>query len=187
MSVNLEFEAKSMLTKNEYDLLKKEFRKYHKYNQTNFYIFSDEIDTKKLGMRIRKKLGKFELTIKIDKETFKKEINQKITWFSYVFYRIFRIFPKGEVESYIKENSICDIKKLIIIGSMKTKRIDVKKDNNLISIDYSKYNSTKDYEIECESSSIKEAENYLKEFLKRRNIEYKKSKYTKLARFLNTK
>lgn len=186
MSTNLEFEAKSMLEKNEYELLKNEFSSSKKYTQKNYYLSSPKI-SKNLGMRVREKSHKFELTIKVDLSDHKREINQKISRISWRFLRFLRIFPKGEVSSYLIKNDIIDPRELRVIGCMKTERIDVKFLTSLISIDRSKYNHTTDYEIECEDSSYKLAEANLLKFLKTRNIEYKKSKFSKLAKFINSK
>ena len=186
MSVNLEFEAKSMLSKQDYEKLAKEFSNPQKYIQTNYYISAKNL-SKDVGIRIRKKYKDFELTIKVNLGDHKKEINQKISRKSLIFFRIFRIFPKGEVFSYLIQNRVENLKNLHIIGKMKTTRIDVNFDTSLISIDKSQYNKLVDYEIECEDSSFPIAETQLIKFLETRNIEYKKSKYSKLARFINSK
>jgi len=189
MSKNLEIEAKSMLEKSEYEIILSKFLKTKIYAQTNYYISSKELAKKvnDIGLRIRKKKNGFELTLKIRNNNENTEINQKIPYFSYIFFKFFNIFPYGEVREFLTVNAICDIKKLRYIGKMKTLRKDICFNGSLISVDKSKYNHKIDYEIECEDSSYESAENNLKIFLNQFEIEYKKSKFTKLARFLNTK
>lgn len=186
MSIHLEFEAKSMLTKSEYLFIANEFSNTQKYIQSNYYISTLKMP-KNIGMRIRYKNHKFELTIKVDQVNFKKEINQKIPMISFIFLRIFGIFPKGEVYKYLVENTNINIRNLRIIGKMKTYRTDINFEGSLISLDESKYNGKTDYEIECEASNYAEAESKLIKFLHIREIIYKKSKYSKLARFMETK
>lgn len=189
MSTNLEIESKVMISKESYKHLLKNLLDYKKYNQTNYYIsVKDYLNfNSKYGLRIRKKHRKFELTLKEDFGDSKMEINQKISRKSYIFFRIYRIFPKGEILDFLNKNNICNPQNLRIIGKMKTKRTDINFHNSLISIDKSKYNRLTDYEVECEDTSLVNAETKLKMFLDSYQVKYEKSKYSKLARFLNSK
>lgn len=189
MSTNFEIESKSMISKKDYLSLMEKFSAIPTYEQTNFYISSSELDSKleKYGMRIREKNKNYELTLKVTNSEGKLEINQEISRKSYENLKYFHIFPEGEVRNYLTENLICDVRKLKIIGKMKTTRKDIEYLGSLISIDKSKYNHIIDYEVECESVNMNVANSILQSFLTQNSIVFKKSELSKLARFLQTK
>lgn len=188
MPIELEIESKSMLQKADYERLNFAYKNIKNYKQINYYISSPELLEKisDYGMRIRVKNGKYELTLKVTEEVGKKEINQEITRKSLAKLHYFHLFPLGEVKDFLVNNKVCDPSKLSIIGKLTTIRKDIKINDSLISIDKSKYNGKIDYEIECENSDEKEAENTLKNFLENNQISYQKNEQSKLARFLNT-
>ena len=184
MSTNLEIEAKALLTKAGYDKLIAHFGSENIYKQVNYYIDSDNKDivSKKCGLRIREKDGDFEMTLKVPQSEGKLEINQQITD------KLIKqfVFPDGEIKNFLHDNFSIKIESLHILGSLETKRLDLKYKTSLISIDKSSYNGIVDYEIEAEDSSMDLAKKNLLDFLKDNEIEYKKSTGTKLKRFLNT-
>lgn len=189
MGRNLEIESKSMISKSEYKTLMKKFSHIKNYVQINYYISSEELlsKVKKYGMRIRKKQGSYELTLKVSEDIGKTEINQELSRKSLAKLKYFKIFPDGEVKDYLVENNVCDPGKLCIIGKMKTCRKDIKFLSSLISVDKSLYNHHVDYEVECEDTTPLAASTNLESFLGQNSIVYKKSEHNKLARFLNTK
>lgn len=189
MSRNLEIESKSMLTKADYKKLMLVFAHEEKYVQTNYYIASDELlkNIKKYGLRIREKLGNYELTLKVTENVGKTEINQEISKKSLANLKYFKIFPDGEVKDFLIQNNVCNPSKLRIIGKLKTTRTDIKFLSSLISIDKSVYNHHVDYEIECEDFTPLAAKTNLETFLGQQNIKYQKSEHNKLARFLMTR
>lgn len=189
MSTNLEIESKVMISKDAYKHLLKNLLDSKKYIQTNYYISIKDFKNfnPKFGLRIRKLHHNYELTLKEDLGDSKMEINQKISRKSYIFFRIHHIFPKGEVLDFLNQKSVCNPLNLRIIGKMKTTRTDINFNNSLISIDKSRYNHLTDYEVECEDTSLINAETKLKMFLDSCQVKYEKSKYSKLARFLNSK
>lgn len=188
MPINLEIETKSLLNKSEYKALNLTYKNIKNYKQINYYIASDEmlLKVKKYGLRIRKKSNSYELTLKVTETVGKTEINQEISRKSLQKLKYFKIFPDGEVMDYLTKNNVCDVTKLHIVGTLTTIRKDIPFDESLISIDMSKYNGVKDYELECESNTEIQSEKDLQSFLKINNIEFKKSEHNKLARFLKT-
>lgn len=189
MSINLEIESKCMITKEDYKNLLSKYSSFQPYKQINYYIASKEIKDKltKFGLRIRKKNGSYELTLKIKEKEGHTEINQEITAKSFIFLKYFHKFPSGEVSDYLIESLFIDTSKLRIIGSLTTIRTDLNFMGSLISIDMSKYNHKTDYEIECEDKTPIAAKTNLEIFLSQNNIKYQKSELSKLARFLKSK
>lgn len=189
MSTNVEIESKAMISEQDYEKLMDSFSHIPSYVQTNYYICSDDLLAKitKYGMRIRKINRSFELTIKDKQKDKNIEINQEINLKQFILFKILKKFPDGEVKEYLKENMICDISKLRIIGKLTTTRKDIRLLDSVISIDKSIYNHKVDYEIECEDKTPIAAKTNLQIFLAQHEIVYKKSEYSKLARFLQSK
>ena len=184
MGTNLEIEFKAELSKQDYGKLVSKFSTTKIYSQINYYIDSDDlvIRSKKCGLRIREKDGDFEMTLKVPQSEGKLEINQQITDKLIKYF----VFPDGEIKNFLRDNFSIKIESLRILGSLETKRLDLKYKTSLVSIDESSYNGIVDYEIEAEDSSIDLAKKNLLDFLEDNEIEYKKSTGTKLKRFLNT-
>ena len=189
MNTNIEIESKAMITKSDYEKLMVYFSHIDSYTQVNYYISSDELLSKitKYGMRIRKKDHKYELTIKDKYSDRTIERNQELNLKQFLMFKIFHKFPEGDVKEYLRQDMVCDTKKLRIIGSMKTIRKDINFLSSVISIDKSLYNHKVDYEVECEDKTPIAAITNLKVFLAKHEIVYKKSDYSKLARFLQSK
>ena len=184
MGTNLEIEFKAELSKRDYDKLISKFSSTKIYSQTNYYIDSDDlvIRNKKCGLRIREKEGDFEMTLKVPQSEGKLEINQQITDKMLNCF----VFPDGEIKEYLCDQFNIKIESLHILGSLETKRLDLKYETSLVSIDKSTYNGIIDYEIEAEDSSMKLAKKNLLQFLKENGIVYKQSVGTKLKKFLDT-
>ena len=182
MSQNLEIEAKSMLDESNY-LKLIEGHKKDCYIQINYYIDTMHFDVheKKLGLRIRLKDGKYELTLKIRQEEGKLEINQNITKSDYLTFRESNIFPKGEVKDALVKQKI-NIEKLHIFTELKTTRLDVSYKTSLISIDKSEFNGIVDYEIECEDKSMEVAKTNLIEYLNKNEVPFNENFVSKLRR-----
>jgi uncharacterized protein YjbK len=182
MSQNLEIEAKSMLDESNYLKLIKGNEK-NCYIQINYYIDTMNFDAheKKLGLRIRLKDGKYELTLKIRQKEGKLEINQDISKIDYLTFKESNVFPNGEVKEVLKKQKI-NIDELHIFTELKTTRLDVKYKTSLISIDKSEFSGIVDYEIECEDNSIEVAKANLIEYLNKNEVPYNENFVSKLRR-----
>lgn len=188
MSTNLEIEAKATLSKEDYDKLISNFDASKIYRQINCYYDTKDrqIVKKKCGLRTRVINDKTELTLKIPEAVGKTEINQQISNKELQNLNKYNIFPYGEVKQFLESKLDLDLDCIKLLGFLITDRLDITYKNTLISIDKSEYNSIIDYEIECEAPSMDIAENSLKEFLTKYQIEYKKSAISKLKRFLDS-
>ena len=188
MSTNLEIEAKSMLTKEEYYKLAGSFLDLEAYVQNNYYLDTKDlkIDEQKCGLRIREKGGEFEITLKVPEGDGKLEITQQISPIIFQNLNKAGVFPPGEIAQFLTTKLDIKLDDLAILGNLLTKRLDVEYKSSLVSIDMSHYNGITDYEVECENKTMKKALRHLKSFLKKYGVEYKKSPGGKLKRFLDT-
>lgn len=74
---------------------------------------------------------------------------------------------------------------ILIFGTLHNQRLTLEIEDGEIAIDHFTYFDQEEYEIECESSSMKNAEKLLKEYLEKFEIKYQKNTSTKLERVIN--
>ena len=191
MSKNIEIEAKTLITKEEYETLIDSLGDFdfEIINQYNHYFCEEEYlnNPKKssLAIRIRKENEKIEATLKINLKEGKLEINQDLSEEEYRKYLSSKKFPKGEVIDYLYENHICKSSELKEFATLKNLRYEFKYKEALIAIDRSEYLNKIDYEVECEASSMEIAESLLKELLNIKKIPYRENRISKLKRVKN--
>ncbi len=185
MSTNIEIEAKVLLSKEDYlNLLNLNLGK--PYVQINYYIDnSSHSFTKKYGLRIRYKNNKYEMTFKEDYSEGKLETNQIIDKDDFLLFKNNGIFIDGEIKNKLISLNI-DINTLLIIGEMKTTRIDFPYNSSLLSLDKSEYNGLIDYELEAEDASLKMAKKNIVTFLENHDINFKFNRMSKLQRFVKS-
>lgn len=187
MSINLEIETKAKLTKKEYESILLCFPKLKKYSQTNYYFDTSSFDIVKgkCGLRVREKNSKYELTIKVEQNEGRLEINQEIDKKEFDLILKSAVFPGGKVKEYIEKKLLINTAILHNFATITTNRIDLNYKDSLISIDETIYQNSVDYEIECEAQNLADSLNYLKEFLSKYNIKFIEQKKTKLERAIN--
>lgn len=187
MSTNLEIEVKSKLTKEEYEKIIGSFEHPRFQYQTNFYIDNSkfQLSDLKLGLRIRKEKDFVELTIKVPDEEGRLEINQKISPNEFENFLFKNEFPNGEIMRYLKVNYPKIAGDFSIFGTLHNQRLTIDLEDSEIVIDHFNYFDKEEYEIECESHSLKHAETVLKNYLEKFGIKYQKNTSTKLQRVLN--
>lgn len=186
MSKNIEIEVKGILNKEEYEKIITSFSHPRYQYQTNFYIDSPSFDLCKnmLGLRIRQEKDFLELTLKIPSNEGKLEINQKLSPKEFENFLFNNEFPNGEINRYLHQNYPTIAGNFSIFGTLHNQRLTIELDDAEIAIDHFTYFDKEEYEIECESSSMKNAEKILKEFLLKYEIKYQKNTTTKLQRVL---
>ena len=141
--LNIEYEKKKLLTKNEYDelfhklskiVLGKSFIQINYYYDTDSLCFSKRNETVRIRMRDEKLTFEYKLH--------KQQINN--TKVSKEIIESTKFFPKT-----ISINNI----KLSLIGNMTTYRTNFQLDNALVSLDVNYYLGKIDYEIEVEADN----------------------------------
>lgn len=185
MSKNLEIESKALINEESYKKLTVNNENLI-YTQVNYYIdTSKHTLPKNLGLRIRYKSNRYELTLKEDQQFGRMEYNQIIDENDFINFKDNYIFPSGEVKNKLLSLNI-NINLLTIFGTITTHRLDIKYKNSLLSVDKNEYLDKIDYEVECESKSPQESSIDLKSFLNEKSVEYNLNTSTKLSRLLNS-
>ena len=184
MSIALEIEAKSWLDEDAYNRLLSRFSLQKPYIQTNFYLDSPSrlLKSKGASLRVRQKEDGLELTLKLDQDEGRIEMNAALSEDQFDAIKDGR-FPESVPMRALEELGI-SAEELKILASLSTERIDIEIDDGLISIDKNAYGNTVDYEIECESSSMAKAEALLRSFLSQHGIPYRPNAISKQKRAL---
>ena len=180
--INIEYEYKVMVSKENFNKLKNNFinKKHEKYIQTNYYYDTKDLLLKKskLSLRIRyiENKNEYLLTLKEPFENVRKEYEAYLKELS------FNDIP-DEIKEILKKYNI-QPQELILLGSLKTTRLEYSINSSLICLDYNQYNHKEDYEIECESNSLENAKKVLINILNENGISYSVSSLSKMARAL---
>lgn len=184
----MEFEAKNMLTEQEYNRVLNYFIQDQAQVQTqiNYYFETDDLALRHHGsaLRIREKNGQYVITLKQPQADGLLETHVKISaeikdqW---IYEQPTRI---NQLEVILNQLGI-DYQTLKYRGKLKTERIELNDDDITYVLDKSYYNGVVDYEIEVEATSLLQANNKLADFLTKYNIE-RKTTNNKIARFFQT-
>lgn len=169
MSSNIEIEAKSLISEDEYERIidKLNLGKYRKYKQTNYYIDTEDRFLKRNGiaLRIREKDENFELTLKTPLSEGLLEKNENISWREFDNLKDKRIFPEGNIKKFLEILGV-SIKDLKVLTSLTTERISMDYSIYHIDLDKNIYsNNIVDYELEVESSSMENAKEEITKIL----------------------
>lgn len=187
MSTNIEIEAKVLLSKEDFDKVCEFLHadKLRRITQTNHYVDSkDEILRQfGFGLRIREK-DDFTLTLKAPLSEGTLEKNQEITWKQYESLLHRQVFPEGDIKEFLEMLGI-KVDSLMILTSLTTVRISSMFEDNEVVLDQNTYDSTIDYEVEAENTSIQLAEDILKRLCDSAKVPYSPNKLSKHARAMN--
>ena len=160
MSSNIEIEAKSLISEDEYEKIidKLNLGKYRKFKQTNYYIDTEDRFLKRNGiaLRIREKDENFELTLKTPLSEGLLEKNENISWRGLDNLKNKQIFPEGNIKKFLEILGV-SIKELKVLTSFTTERISMDYSIYHIDLDKNIYSIIVDYELEVESSSMENA------------------------------
>lgn len=166
MSKEIEIECKNMVTRRDFCRLARAFgiAEHDFKQQKNFYFDTPDFALKrrKSALRVRKKTGRFQLTLKTPEETGLLETSQMIG--EKVFQKLKNGggFPEGEVMDKLMELQVAP-SKLVYFGKLVTKRAEIAYEGGLLVFDHNFYLNKEDFEIEYE---VSELETGTKQFLK---------------------
>ena len=185
---NMEYEARVMLSEKQYLAIKEKYTSehpdYRKIVNENSYFDTSDLYLTNHHMVLRTRLinnESIELTLKIQKENGCLEINHILT-----LEENKALLEKGEISSkrivdeLIKNN--VDLKKISLITTLKTNRIEIEFDDYLFVLDQNFFRDRCDYNLEVESSSEKLAISRLKEIIAPFGVTYKKDYISKSKR-----
>ncbi|MCI0130778.1 MULTISPECIES: CYTH domain-containing protein [Enterococcaceae] len=189
MSKELEIEFKNMLTKIEFEqLIMKYFPTTPAFSQTNCYFDTPNTQLKELsmGLRLRKRVGKNECTLKIPtkNEHAYQEITDNLTEEQIThLIKEKRIYAQGEVARYLESINV-PINELNMIGSLTTNRREKKLNNNtLLVVDENYFDKMIDFELEMEVTVSSQGEQFFNDFLIKEEIKRRPAS-KKIARMI---
>lgn len=165
---------KTLLSKTEYNRLKKEFEDKPSNLQINYYFDTPRFTLKAsdIGLRVRKREN-YELTLKRKKGYTVTEINEEISLDAFNKFVSDGIIPSASISNELSE--IIKEQKIVCYMSLSTFRITFPYRNGKIAIDLCEYIGTTDYELEYEANNYEDGRKDFVEFAKEHGITYKKS------------
>ncbi|MEH7129420.1 CYTH domain-containing protein [Neobacillus drentensis] len=189
MTQNIEIEFKNMLTKIEYESLLKYFKisQSQIFSQENHYFDTPDFALKSnnSALRIRKKSGTYEMTLKQPANVGLLETNQVIGEEEVLMAIHQGILPTGIIRSLIEEYQI-SFSTIEYFGSLITERVELEYKQGLLVLDHSIYLSKEDYELEYEVEDYQFGEKIFLELLKQLKIPSRKTE-NKIVRFYKQK
>ncbi len=191
MATNIEIEAKVLINEKEYnnvlDIFKSKIIKT--YTQTNYYIDTDNLDLKKIGvgLRIRELDGRYTLTLKAPMSEGLLEKDEHLSLDVFKAFQKSNLFPEAHIADFIRMLGV-DTKELKIQTSLVTLRNEVSYEDATyeFSVDKNTYNDVVDYELEMAGASLSKAKEKLKAICIRTNTFYKDNLKSKETRALET-
>ena len=187
-NVNMEYEARVMITENQYSLVKEFYQKTnlkrHQLVNINYYYDDDKLTITNNSHVLRLRTiddNKYELTLKIKGENGDIEINKPLTSFEIRDIQNQVNVSDEDIIKQLKSINV-DLANLKLIAKLKTERIEVVLINSLLVIDKNYYNDKIDFNLEVESISKSDAVGLLKEICEQFDIEYKKDYISKSRR-----
>lgn len=187
MTQEIEIEFKNLLTKEEYLVLKDSYPDQDITSQENHYFDTPSFHLKEMGsaLRIREKSDGSQLTLKQPVEEGILETHQKLTPSEARDMLEKGGLLPGAVSDLLLQLGI-PVQEIIHFGSLRTDRIEVPYENNLLVLDHSTYLNKEDFELEFEVTDRIEGEHIFKKLLSRYKIPVRKTD-NKIKRFYQEK
>lgn len=182
MNKNIEKEYKILVTKDQFELLSKQFNNLNFVTQINTYYDTIHMDirNKKGAMRIRERNGKYIFTLKMKYTNIDGHYEYEIE----VPENSTKVFDDPEIRKLLDSYDIRD--DIVLLTNLKTKRAVVNTGNAEICFDINLYNNIVDYEIEYEYIQPHDGLTIFQELLSHVNLTYKKNCISKIQRALNS-
>lgn len=189
MNNNIEIEAKVLLTKEQYVKVMKAMHLNinDQFVQTNYYIDSNQRILKKqnIALRVRELKGNYTLTLKTPMAEGLLEKNQTLSAVEFYDFVHSNKFPEGDVADFLELLDV-EIKDLIILAILQTKRYEYPYKSASLALDENSYNGKVDYELELEDSSMALAREKVQEILNGLDIKFEFNHVSKQARAMST-
>src|SRR4051794_33276135 len=149
MSESIEIEFKNILTKDEYEILLKEFNIEEKQiiTQNNHYFDTTDFALKNLdsALRIREKYEYYEMTLKQPAAVGLLETTQQLNADEFQAAIQYGKLPIGKIHDVIEQLDI-SFNNISYFGSLLTKRVEFPYKIGLLVLDQSFYLNKEDYE-----------------------------------------
>lgn len=158
MSENLEIEFKTLLSIEEFSRVIDyfQFKEEQFFTQINYYFDSADFQLRKrrMGLRVRVLSDNAEITLKIPEKVGLLEINDALSVEEAKAIVESATLPTiGNVYNKLNQLGI-DQSDLRLIGSLTTKRAELKLPQGLLALDESWYNKQHDFELELEVNDV---------------------------------
>ncbi len=186
-SNNIEIEAKVLLSKKDYQKLLENLPFEEKVKiQKNYFLDSPDRIMKKYGMtmRLRQREGQNKLTMKAPLAEGLLDKSQSLSDSEADSLIQNNLFPRGDIQDFLDILHI-DVSKFLILAELTTERQECTYDGFEINISKNIYSDCVDYELECDSDSVSNSQNTLREICNRYHIEYKINTLSKETRAIN--
>lgn len=184
---SIEIEAKVLLSRKDYlKLLENMSFNDQVKIQKNYYLDSEDRTLKKYGMaiRLRQREGKNKLTLKAPLAEGLLTKNQDLNDDEANALINNNLFPRGDISDFLDILHI-DVNKLLVLAQLTTERKEGTYDGLDINISKNTYSNTVDYELECDSDSVTNSQNALKDICQKYRIDYKVNTVSKESRAIN--
>jgi len=185
MRQEIEIEFKNLLTREEFETLKKAFQISESafLFQENHYFDTPEFALKENGaaLRIRMKKGTYTLTLKQPHREGVLETHQPLTREEAFSLIEGESFITGAIAEIVKNLNVRP-EEIRRFGTLCTKRAQIDYKSGALVLDHSYYLQTDDYEIEYESGDAAVGEQTFKELLQTFNIPIRKTE-NKIKRY----
>ena len=183
---HLEIELKTLLKKDDYSRLLKQFTNVTPVLQKNYYIDTPDFQLreKKVAMRIRTFDDSAELTLKVPQNVGNMEFNQKLQLKDAENYLKKAELPQGLVVDELTKHCIKS-KRWKVLGCLTTLRYEMQTAIGLMALDESQYFDITDYELELEVENHEQGKQDFQQFLEENQISYQKAP-SKLVRFVKS-
>lgn len=193
MSIEIEYEKRMLVTKNEFlsikNYLKSKGFPLSMIKQKNHYFEINKVALKCKGLhlRIRKQLSSpcYDLTLKIEDKDKVIELHQQLSKGSFMKMKKSSFFPEGEIKDYLQKHHI-DICTIRYYGYLYTNRIEVKIEDYLVVLDKNIYNNIIDYNLEIEAESEYSAQLILNDYINLFSLSMKDKNRSKTSRFFDS-
>lgn len=193
-NVGKEFESRVMLTIDEYLNIVSHYMKlypnHHFLQNVNDYFDTSDLflRQKHITLRIRTINDvRSELTLKIKGSNGDVEINDDISFKEKEILLKERVFPEGNVKSYLLSlpRPLSEYKNIV---SLYNRRLEIEHDNHLLVIDKNEYSGIIDYNLEIETKEdINLSKKLLEEYINKFNLSLANQKYAgKATRAINS-
>lgn len=184
MSQEIEIEYKNLLTKDEFIQLQQDLCfPSSSVEQTNYYFETKNFDLKKHGsaLRIRKKQGRYQLTLKQPHEEGLLETHDDLTELEFQKWIQGEVIQKPFTTKQLNEMNISPTN-LTYAGYLTTYRIEIEFNGTQLVLDHSNYLGAEDFELELEASTKEHGEKVFHELLSKYNIPIRQTP-SKIERF----
>ncbi|WP_102271805.1 CYTH domain-containing protein [Cytobacillus massiliigabonensis] len=189
MFQNIEIEFKNLLTRQEFEKLVSHFRLNETdfFTQENHYFDTPDFALKERAsaLRIRKKEGNYELTLKQPYQDALLETNEILEPITAELMVKTGKIENETIKRLIEEMNI-DSDRIQYFGSLTTKRAEVEYEGGLVVIDNSFYLNKEDFELEYEVSNRIDGQKKFSALLEQLKIPMRKTE-NKIKRFYNVK